>query len=187
MAAIQTTCVFLLVQFGKDVEKIILRLRNDVVPKTVENFVQIIKGVEKNGEKLSYKGSYFHRIIKNFMIQGGDFDKGDGTGGKSIYGRKFEDENFTLKHKAGVISMANAGPNTNGSQFFITEIETDWLDGKHVVFGAVVEGFENIKKIVDFSVKNPGKKNVKIVDCGVLSAEEAAPYELKEEDLEKYL
>jgi len=153
--------------------RIIFELYNDVVPKTAENFRSLCtgeKGTGKSGKKLHFKGSAFHRIIPQFMIQGGDFTAGNGTGGESIYGNKFEDENFKLKHtKPGLLSMANAGKNTNGSQFFITTIITDWLDGKHVVFGEVVEGL-NIVKQLEAQGSQSGAPRTKcvITDCGQL-------------------
>jgi len=152
-----------------------MELYSDIVPKTAENFRALCtgeKGLGVSGKRLHYKNCKFHRVLKKFMIQGGDFTRGNGTGGESIYGRKFKDENFKMKHnRAGLLSMANSGRNTNGSQFFITTVATPHLDGKHVVFGHVIEGFKVVKKIESCASgdkKGTPRYSIRIKDCGQL-------------------
>merc|ERR1712018_953404 len=160
------TCYFDMTVGGKAAGRIVFKMYDDVVPKTVENFRALCTGEKGMG----YKGSPFHRVIPGFMCQGGDFTRQNGTGGKSIYGEKFPDENFIKKHdRPGLLSMANCGPNTNGSQFFITAVKTAWLDGKHVVFGEVTGGMDDVRKCEALgSDSGRTSKSIKIADCGQL-------------------
>jgi peptidylprolyl isomerase len=166
--------VFFDISIGSEViGRITMLLYADTTPKTAENFLKLCTGeVEKDGVKLHYEGSSFHRVIPGFMCQGGDFTNHNGTGGKSIYGEKFEDENFKVKHtEPGLLSMANAGPGTNGSQFFITVAATPHLDGKHVVFGKVIEGYEEVVQKIENTRTGANDKPaepVTITACGKL-------------------
>jgi len=159
---------------GQPAGRIEMTLRADVVPKTAENFRQLCTSPLVNGKNYTpspFANSYFHRVIPGFMCQGGDFTNRNGTGGVSIYGAKFADENFTLKHAgAGILSMANAGPGTNGSQFFLCTAATPWLDGKHVVFGSVTKGYEVVQAIERVgSQSGQTSARVVITACGQLS------------------
>lgn len=147
-----------------------MELFSDIVPKTAENFRQLCTGEHRvNSRPQGYKGATFHRVVRDFMVQGGDFLNGDGTGSFSIYGDKFPDENFQMKHTGpGLLSMANSGPNTNGCQFFITAAPCEFLDGKHVVFGKVIDGILTLRKIENVATgpNNRPKLTVKITECG---------------------
>ncbi|GMH48022.1 hypothetical protein TrLO_g12602 [Triparma laevis f. longispina] len=159
---------------GRPTGRIEITLRGDIAPRTTENFRALCTGelgAGRSGKMLHFKGSVFHRVIPTFMCQGGDFTRGNGTGGESIYGEKFSDENFTLKHDGpGVLSMANSGPNTNGSQFFLCTAKTDWLDGKHVVFGKVTKGMEVVSAVEQVgSESGRTRLPVLITDSGQLS------------------
>ncbi|KAF5313513.1 hypothetical protein D9611_008508 [Ephemerocybe angulata] len=201
MASTQRPLVFFDISIGdKPAGRIVFSLYNDLVPKTAENFRALCtgeKGVGQAGKPLTYKGSKFHRVIKGFMCQGGDFTAGNGTGGESIYGEKFEDEAFPVKHdKPFLLSMANAGPNTNGSQFFITVAPTPHLDGKHVVYGEVIKG-KSVVRAIENTPTSSGDvpvEPVEITNCGELQpddpcltestvvAEDGDPYEEYPED-----
>ncbi|KAF8888849.1 40 kDa cyclophilin [Infundibulicybe gibba] len=177
---------------GQPIGRIIFSLYTDLVPRTAENFRALCtgeKGNSKAGKPLWYKGSGFHRVIKGFMCQGGDFTAGNGTGGESIYGEKFEDEAFSVNHtKPFLLSMANAGANTNGSQFFITVSQTPHLDGKHVVFGEVIRGKSLVRQIENYPTASGDVPTSPIViaDCGELSPDDPSLTEPPATDGDSY-
>ncbi len=159
---------------GQAAGRIEMTLDTTHTPQTAENFRSLCtgeKGMGTQGKNLHFKGSKFHRVIPGFMAQGGDFTRGDGRGGESIYGGKFQDEDFTNRHTGrGILSMANAGPNTNGSQFFMCFTATPHLDGKHVVFGQVTGGMEVLDKLEAVGSAPAGQTSAEclIADCGAL-------------------